>query len=772
MKDLKTGLIALVVAGALAISCQNQKKTTVLNGRIENLSEGDCIFTLWFFDIDNGANTKLRFSADIDSTGYFKIKTDEITEPTIDAWLTIGNEVTQLGIAPGDSLYVELDARAFDETLKYSGIGAAKCNYKATKFLRYEDSQEGINFRYLSDLDSEAFLSSLNDLFDDRLALLDSVYGSAQKDKYYYDERDVMQAEKLNLIVEYLNQNESSPSVEEALNQIDLNDLEGHFYQGWSRNIIVRYIDNRTATISDPYEKYQWAKENLDERHMTYIRRDRLKNWMIADESDRIFKELKANPKPELDSANLAFHSLIEEYRTQTPTEPLEFIKFGAEYNDAPFTLKGKVLNTGIKKVNIYISGLAFKGQETIDVNEEGNFDFSFNPLYTRTITISAGNQFSQMIVSPGAALSIIMDDLFYYIGQGAKENKRLAEMAYSNIRFAPKYITGEEVTSMSEDEIKKELDKRYASAQQELSKYLKMNQLSKPLAIYLQASLDIQLLRMKAQAEMMKKYFVAPEEKEKVNFSKDYFQFLNDPALINDTLMITGELALTTSLINQVMTDKGLDFKIAEDPAYKEKLAITKCLESMSNNAYEQLDKDLVYLSQHTDKSWLVETVTSYKDQKMAYFETLVIPTGAELTANELSSADSLMSQIVEKHKGKNIYVDIWATWCGPCKAEFAYAEDFHKGLDEEKVSVVYLAARSKENNWKTSIAEYQLNGDHYFLTDEQYDQLAKKFELRGFPQYMIIDSNGKVQSTNAPRPSVRLTSLNTDLIEQLNTM
>jgi len=149
-----------------------------------------------------------------------------------------------------------------------------------------------------------------------------------------------------------------------------------------------------------------------------------------------------------------------------------------------------------------------------------------------------------------------------------------------------------------------------------------------------------------------------------------------------------------------------------------------------------------------------------------------LKIPDGANLTQNLETSGDSLLSQIIEKHRGKTLYFDIWATWCGPCIGEFKFAKEFHEKLDKDKVQVVYLAGHSKENTWKATIAEHGLLGDHYLLNIEQYEQIAKKFESQGFPHYAIVDGEGNIRSKSAPRPSIRQAELNTNLVQTLNEM
>lgn len=117
----------------------------------------------------------------------------------------------------------------------------------------------------------------------------------------------------------------------------------------------------------------------------------------------------------------------------------------------------------------------------------------------------------------------------------------------------------------------------------------------------------------------------------------------------------------------------------------------------------------------------------------------------------------------IAKKHSGKLIYLDIYATWCGPCLKEMEYMPALKKSIDTAKVVFVNLCLQSEQVNWRKLIVSKKLTGENYYLTDDASRMMMGMYHLEGFPTYMLFDGKGQLITRNAPRPSDkdRLTSL-----------
>jgi len=126
-----------------------------------------------------------------------------------------------------------------------------------------------------------------------------------------------------------------------------------------------------------------------------------------------------------------------------------------------------------------------------------------------------------------------------------------------------------------------------------------------------------------------------------------------------------------------------------------------------------------------------------------------------------------NVIEEIIENNKGKVIYIDFWATWCGPCLTELPNSKKLRNELIDQNVEFVYLCVGSKQNDWEEKLLQYNLDGSHYLLTNSQYDILSQKFQISGIPHYVLIDKNGIVSKNGSHlRPNI----VKEDIVELMN--
>ena len=110
-----------------------------------------------------------------------------------------------------------------------------------------------------------------------------------------------------------------------------------------------------------------------------------------------------------------------------------------------------------------------------------------------------------------------------------------------------------------------------------------------------------------------------------------------------------------------------------------------------------------------------------------------------------------------LEDFKGRYVYVDVWATWCGPCRAEIPSlkkVEEKYHGKNIEFVSISIDVAKDHEK-WKSFVAEKQLGGVQLFADKDWNSDFIKAYGVTGIPRFILIDPSGKIVKADAPRPS-----------------
>lgn len=113
-------------------------------------------------------------------------------------------------------------------------------------------------------------------------------------------------------------------------------------------------------------------------------------------------------------------------------------------------------------------------------------------------------------------------------------------------------------------------------------------------------------------------------------------------------------------------------------------------------------------------------------------------------------------IGELAAKFPGKKLYIDVWATWCGPCREEFKYKDELYKLLKQHDYTVVYISIDkdSKDEIWKKTISYYGLQGYH-IRANESLDKdirfLYSNSMSISIPWYLLIDKNGKLSKKGA---------------------
>lgn len=105
---------------------------------------------------------------------------------------------------------------------------------------------------------------------------------------------------------------------------------------------------------------------------------------------------------------------------------------------------------------------------------------------------------------------------------------------------------------------------------------------------------------------------------------------------------------------------------------------------------------------------------------------------------------------------KGKVILVDVWATWCAPCKAEIPFLKKLEEDLKEEAIQIVSLSIDDMKDKgkWLKTIDDEKLGGLQLFANGSK-NGFSDYYKISTIPRFLVFGKDGKVVTVDAPRPS-----------------
>ena len=166
---------------------------------------------------------------------------------------------------------------------------------------------------------------------------------------------------------------------------------------------------------------------------------------------------------------------------------------------------------------------------------------------------------------------------------------------------------------------------------------------------------------------------------------------------------------------------------------------------------------KDFPYMEQlkEVEKTIAARAPKGF-EEKLAEIHSYVYAKNEQQIAEELAGNESvffkkyddvapedILQTILDNYKGKAVLIDMWATWCGPCRAGHKTMAPLKEELKGRNIKFVYITPPSSPpTTWLGMIKD--IDGDHYYLTEEQNHYILNHFESEGIPTYAIYDTKG----------------------------
>lgn len=181
-------------------------------------------------------------------------------------------------------------------------------------------------------------------------------------------------------------------------------------------------------------------------------------------------------------------------------------------------------------------------------------------------------------------------------------------------------------------------------------------------------------------------------------------------------------------------------------DPVLKEYLTNFSVVNYVKSNGVDDAEFAIVAFNQNVKNADLVEAFGKLCDQwrKIAAGQPSPEFKGEDMEGKVVSLADL---------KGKFVYIDIWATWCGPCRGEIPHLKKLEEKYQGKDIEFVSLSCDQDKEAWKKMVAKEELKGVQLHIGSKA--SFMEEYMVSGIPRFILLDKEGKVLSAKMTRPS-----------------
>lgn len=191
-----------------------------------------------------------------------------------------------------------------------------------------------------------------------------------------------------------------------------------------------------------------------------------------------------------------------------------------------------------------------------------------------------------------------------------------------------------------------------------------------------------------------------------------------------------------------------GIVNEVITNPTIKEEVSFQIMKQAFETKLTDAFDMYEMYMAQ-------VKDPLKKKDIETLYQQWLPLKpgnkapafSGTDKTGKKYSNDDLL---------GKVIYIDIWATWCGPCLAELPFLESLQEKFKNDK-NIVFVSISIDQNKdaWSKMIVDKNMKGLQLYSAGAWNSEIIANYKVSGIPRFLIIDKEGNLVEGNATRPS-----------------
>lgn len=118
-------------------------------------------------------------------------------------------------------------------------------------------------------------------------------------------------------------------------------------------------------------------------------------------------------------------------------------------------------------------------------------------------------------------------------------------------------------------------------------------------------------------------------------------------------------------------------------------------------------------------------------------------VEVGKPMPACSLSPIGESQLSDLNQYQGKVLYVDFWASWCGPCAKSFPFMNELHQQLKDQGLQIVGVNLDENVDDAKGFLSKYPAS---FTIMVDASKQCAKDFGVQAMPSSYIVDRKGIV--------------------------
>lgn len=411
---------------------------------------------------------------------------------------------------------------------------------------------------------------------------------------------------------------------------------------------------------------------------------------------------------------------------------------------------------------------------DTIDIKPDGSFNFTGSADVPGDYYLRLEKGVIPVYLAPGKELEVSVDpentEITSFSGSLADENKfikKANEMGKENSAFVRKYyevpaedyLRGMDSLRKAEDKFLEDFIQNNPGLSEE---FVESRRILNKFSYY--SSL--------LNYENIHSYYTGDET---VELPEGWYDFLNDIDIDRpEYLNVPVSLSVINTIINKKIEEKsGLG-----DEAWGTAELLKKQFDYIIDNFENQdLINHFLYtnLSSYIDSRGtggvedLTETFYSHSTNekhinsiKEKEKEWAPLKTGMQAPAFTLPDINGDMVSLSD-FRGKYVYIDFWATWCGPCKIEIPYLEQLAEEYKDKNIEIISISVDKDKQAWKDMVTKDQPQ----WLQLHDSILLNDKYLVKYIPSFVLIDREGKILEARALRPST-----GEELTKQLNNL